>query len=101
MEDSLIIELYFKRAEEAIKETDIKYHHYCANIGYNILKNYQDTEECINDCYFNAWNVIPPTRPNSLQGFLGKIMRNLSDQPEYHVYNTCIGVDEWLFYFIP
>ena len=26
---------------------------------------------------------------------------SLSDQPEYHVYNTCIGVGEWLFYFIP
>lgn len=78
MEDSLIIDLYFKRSEEAIKETDIKYHQYCENIGYHILKNHQDTEECINDCYFKTWNAIPPTRPNSLQSFLGKIMRNLS-----------------------
>ena len=36
MEDSLIIDLYFKRSEEAIKETDIKYHQYCENIGYHV-----------------------------------------------------------------
>ena len=25
---------------------------------------------------------------------------NLSYQPEYHVYNTCIGVGEWLCFIL-
>lgn len=78
MEDSLIIELYFIRSEDAIKETDKKYRRYCESIGYHILKDHQDTEECINDCYFHAWKSIPPVRPVNLRVFLGKIMRNVS-----------------------
>lgn len=74
----MIIDLYFKRSQKAIKETDKKYHNYCESIGIRILENHQDTEECINDCYFNTWNSIPPRRPDSLRHFLGKIMRNLS-----------------------
>lgn len=58
MEDSLIIELYFIRSEDAIKETDKKYRHYCENIGYHILKDHQDTEECIpsNDSTWDNYN---------------------------------------------
>lgn len=78
MEDAMIIDLYFKRAEQAITETDLKYRPYCESIGYHILKDHQDTEECVNDCYFHTWNAIPPARPDSLRCFLGKIMRNLS-----------------------
>lgn len=74
----MIIELYFQRSEKVIEETDKKYHGYCENIGMNILNNYQDTEECINDCYLNAWNCMPPEKPKILHAFLGRIMRNLS-----------------------
>ena len=78
MEDYSIIELYFQRSENAIYETDLKYHDYCENIGMNILNNHQDTEECINDLYLKIWNAIPPQKPTCFHAFLGKIMRNLS-----------------------
>ena len=36
MEDNEIIELYWKRDEVAIQETDKKYGKYCSKIAYNI-----------------------------------------------------------------
>ena len=78
MEDNQIIRLYFDRSEEAISQTAAKYGKYCHTIAYNILHNFEDSEECVNDTYWKAWNIIPPRRPKRLAAFLGKITRNLS-----------------------
>lgn len=78
MEDNKIIDLYWSRSEQAIKETDTKYGKYCFTIAHNILHDRSDSEECVNDTYMHAWNYIPPGRPNKLSVFLGKICRNLS-----------------------
>jgi RNA polymerase sigma-70 factor (ECF subfamily) len=78
MEDQRIIELYFARNELAIKETDNKYGKLCHRIAYNILRNDEDAEECVNDTYIGAWNAIPPTIPHNLTAFLCRITRNLS-----------------------
>lgn len=78
MEDSRIIDLYFARDEDAINQTDKKYGRYLKSIAYNILKNDEDSEECVNDTYIRAWDTVPPKKPNRLQTYLGKITRNLS-----------------------
>jgi RNA polymerase sigma-70 factor (ECF subfamily) len=78
MDDLNIIELYFARDEQAIKETDAKYGKLCHSIAYNILNNNEDSEECVNDTYIGVWNAIPPTRPNNFTAFLCKITRNIS-----------------------
>ena len=78
MVDEKIIELFFERSEQAIKEVDIKYGRVCHNISYNILFDRMDAEECVNDAYLGAWNAIPPARPNPLLTYLCKIVRNLS-----------------------
>ncbi len=78
MEDSKIIDLYWDRDESAIPATSEKYGAYCSSIARNILKNEEDTEECVNDTYLNAWNSIPPQKPSVLSAFLGRITRNLS-----------------------
>ena len=78
MEDKQIIALYFRRSEQAIRETAAKYGSYLSNIAYNILYNRQDAEECVSDTYLAAWDRIPPTKPNYLSVFLGNITRNLS-----------------------
>ena len=78
MDDLRIIELYFERDEQAIKETDSKYGKLCHSIAYNILNNRGDSEECVNDTYVGVWNAIPPTRPNNFMAFICKIARNLS-----------------------
>lgn len=78
MEDTAIIELYLKRSEQAIVETDTKYGGYCFSIAYNILANREDSEESVSDTYMTAWNTIPPRRPSFLNAFLGKVTRHLS-----------------------
>ncbi len=78
MEDSAIVDLYWAREERALEETHRKYGSYCWTIAHNILKNKEDTEECVNDTYMKAWNAMPPQRPCVLSAFLGKITRNLS-----------------------
>ena len=77
MNDLEIIELYFKRDEKAIEETDAKYGKLCHRIAYNILNNDEDSEECVNDTYIGVWNAIPPTRPNNFMAFVCRITRNL------------------------
>ena len=78
MEDLDIIELYFARNEQAIKETEKKYGTLCKKIAYNILNNNEDAEECVNDTYVGLWNTIPPKRPGNLKAFVCGISRNLS-----------------------
>ena len=78
MQDEQIIDLYWKRSEEAIRETEIKYGKYCGTIAWNILYSAEDAEECVNDTWMNAWNAMPPHRPGFLKAFLGKITRNLA-----------------------
>lgn len=78
MEDSQIVELYWRKNADAISETANKYGAYCFTIANNILHSAEDSEECVNDTWFQAWNAMPPQRPNVLRMFLAKITRNLS-----------------------
>lgn len=78
MEDQNILDLYFQRSEQAIAETDRKYGGYCYSVAYNILYNREDSEESVSDAYLQAWNTIPPRRPNILRAFLAKLTRHIS-----------------------
>lgn len=78
MEDSRIVGLYWQRNPDAISETAGKYGAYCFSIANHILRNTEDSEECVNDTWLQAWNAIPPQRPGALRMFLAKITRNLS-----------------------
>ena len=85
MEDSGIIDLYFRRSETAISETASKYGNYLSSIAYRILNSREDTEEVVEDTYLKTWNAIPPTRPRVLKHFLTRITRNLAfDRLEYY-----------------
>lgn len=78
IDDEKIIEMFFERSEQGIRELDIKYGKICHNLSYNIVNSRQDAEECVNDAYLGAWNAIPPTRPNPLLSYIVKIVRNIS-----------------------
>ena len=78
VEDKQIIDLYWRRAETAISETAKKYGRYCHSIAFNILHSHEDSEECVNDTFFNAWRTMPPQRPGKFAAFLGTITRYLS-----------------------
>lgn len=78
MEDREIVELYWRRDDRAVAETDAKYGPYCRAIAGRILETREDAEECVNDTWLRAWNAMPPRRPAVLSAFLGRITRNLS-----------------------
>lgn len=78
MDDDHIVDLYWARDPNAIKESGEKYGHFCYCIANNILHSKEDSEECVNDTWLRTWNTIPPNRPKSLRMFLAKITRNLS-----------------------
>ena len=65
MEDREIVELYWQRSESAIAETESKYGAYCRYIARNILRDREDSEECVNDAYLGVWNssCSPPSAP--------------------------------------
>lgn len=78
MDDSMIVELYWSRDASALTETKKKYGAFCRSIAYNILRSSEDAEECENDTYLAAWNAIPPSKPEKLRPFIGRIARNIS-----------------------
>ncbi len=74
--DSKIIGLFFSRSEEALTELSAVYGKLCRKIAYGILKNNEDTEECLNTSYMCLWNNIPPQKPASLRAYLCAVVRN-------------------------
>lgn len=78
MDDGAIIELFFARSEQAVRELDDKYGKACRGLSYHILHSRRDAEECVNDAYLGVWNAVPPARPDPLPAFLYRIVRNLS-----------------------
>lgn len=78
MDDRAIVELYHRREERAIAETDKKYGGLCRSIALRLLGVREDAEECVNDTWLHAWNAMPPQRPGILSAFFGKLTRNLS-----------------------
>lgn len=78
MDDKSIIDLYFNRDEQAIRETDLAYGSYCKTVANNILQNSEDVEEAVADTWLKAWNSIPPNRPMHLRLYLAKITRNIA-----------------------
>ena len=78
MDDIAIVELYHRREEQAIAESENKYGIMCRSIALRLLVLREDAEECVNDTWHTAWNRMPPDRPHSLSAYLGRITRNLS-----------------------
>lgn len=78
MTDQTIIELFWQRSEDAIRNVSQKYGKYLTKIAMNVLNHYEESEECVNDTYLTAWNQIPPDRPQKLLPYLGRITRCLA-----------------------
>ena len=78
MNDTDIINLYYERNEDAVRETMNSYHNRLLRFAMRFLSDSRDAEECVNDTWLRAWDSMPPQRPAKLSVFLGKITRNLS-----------------------
>ena len=76
MNDDEILDLYWSREEDAIRQTQQRYGEKLFTLALRILDNREDAQECVNDTYLKAWNAIPPQRPGFFFGYLSKICRN-------------------------
>lgn len=76
MEDKEIVRLFLERDERALKEADAAYRSYLLKIAEGITGSHEDAEEIINDVLLKAWELIPPSSPERLSTFLGKLARN-------------------------
>lgn len=78
MEDAKIIDLFWARNEDAIKQTDAIYGRKLNALANKILMNREDAEESVSDTYMQTWDTIPPHRPKFFFAFLASICRHLS-----------------------
>lgn len=76
MDEKEIVDLFFARNENAISQLENKFGNYCFTIAKNILMNFEDSQECVQDVYYKVWNSIPPKRPENFKAWLGKTVRN-------------------------
>lgn len=76
MDDSEIIRLFTERSERALAEVQNKYYRYCMAIAMNILGDREEAEDCVNETFHTAWQLIPPNTPYSLATFLGRLTKN-------------------------
>ena len=84
--DNRIIELFTSRSKEAVSALSKKYEKLCKSISYNILRNKEDAEECVNDTYLKVWDSIPPAKPDNLMAYVCRIARNISlDKLRYNL----------------
>ena len=58
--DSMIVDMFLDRNEDAIKEVSEKYGKRIREISYGITGNVQTSEECENDTYIESLNMIQP-----------------------------------------
>ena len=104
MEDTQIIDLFWKREERAVTELSDKYSGYCYKIAWNLLENHEDSEECLSSTWYAAWNAMPPHRPSVLSAFLGRITRRqaidlfrkkrAARRPDAHIADLCDELEE-------
>ena len=78
MDDNMIVDMLWKRTENALENVCAKYGTLCHSVSYSILRSHEDAEECVNDTYMQVWSSIPPNRPSNLKAYVAKIARNLS-----------------------
>jgi RNA polymerase sigma factor (sigma-70 family) len=78
MEDENIVDLLYDHNEQGLIFTKEKYNLLLENLSFGIVRNRDDSEECVNDSYLKLWDTIPPYKPSFLRSFLCKITRQIS-----------------------
>ena len=105
MDDRAIIEAFFKRNEDAVAFTQIKYGGLMFSVAYNLLKNEEDANECVNDALLSAWNSIPPNDPRHFSAYLVTLVRrrafDLLDRATASKRGASIDVSEEFMEMIP
>ena len=88
MDDAKIVQLFFRRSEQALEELKNKYGKLCRAVAGRILPDIRDAEECVSDACMKAWDSIPPEHPVSLGAWIARVTRNLAlDRHDYNNAN--------------
>lgn len=85
IDDEKIIDLFFERSEQGIRELDNKYGAVCHNLSYNIVNNRQDAEECVNDAYLRS--AAPRGLPAHADASAKSIRSEHDDEMSKAAYN--------------
>lgn len=76
MDDASIVRLFLERDEAALEAVQAKYGERLKRLALRIVSDEGTAEECVNDALYEAWNRIPPHKPERyLFAFLAKIVR--------------------------
>ena len=78
MEDREILGLFWQRSESALAEVQKKYGRMLRKIAAKIAGSETAAEECLNDTLMILWQNIPPARPENIQAYSCKVIRNLA-----------------------
>lgn len=91
--------MFWNREERAIEVTAQLYGGYCTRIAFNITRNEEDAEECVNDSYLKVWNSIPTDRPEFFKPYIGRITRNtaISRYRQMHAKKRGSGETDLVF----
>ncbi len=76
MDDDMILQLLWTRADSAISALAQRFGTRLMHTAQNFLSN-EDAEECVNDTYLAIWNAIPPKRPQPLTPYVLRVGRNI------------------------
>ena len=78
MDDEQIIDLFFRRDEQAIVAFEDRYKELCLSVAFAILGDHGRSEECVSGVCLRLWNAIPPEHPHSLKAYCVRITRNVA-----------------------
>ena len=85
MDDTQIIDGFFRRDPAAIDAVQEKYGRRCLAAAGHILPDSRDAEECVSDVWLRLWNAIPPERPRSLAAYITTVTRRVAlDRCDYN-----------------
>jgi len=76
MEDEEIIELFFRRDENAIDALLARHGARGKRVARDVTGSEEDAEECLSDACLALWQAIPPLRPLHLGAYFVSAVRN-------------------------
>ena len=94
MEDTQIIDGFFRRDPEAITAVQEKYEKRCLAAAGHILPDRRDAEECVSDVWLRLWNAIPPERPRSLAAYITTVTRRSDLTVAFEELEGCLSTED-------
>lgn len=76
--DDRILNMFWERDERALETVAERYGRYCWSVAYGILKNREESDDCVNETYLKLWESIPPNRPDNLKAYIARIAKNIA-----------------------